>query len=116
MAQGTYAWEHSDTVRETNQMLPLSHNPFEMRSTLPLVPGLEGWCFQKSWFTWLAMACQVVPDSSGCLRCLQSLWPGAGVVQSAGPGAEVWLGRRVAFVHLGRSQPLFLWKSVSLRF
>eukprot|EP00435_Cladocopium_sp_Y103_P043016 s1062_g12.t1 len=23
---------------------------------------------------------------------------GAGVVQSAGPGAEVWLGRRVAFV------------------
>lgn len=27
---------------------------------------------------------------------------GAGVVQSAGPGAEVWLGRRVAFVCLGR--------------
>ena len=26
---------------------------------------------------------------------------GAGVVQSAGPGAEVWLGRRVAFVCLG---------------
>lgn len=26
---------------------------------------------------------------------------GAGVVQSAGPGAEVWLGRRVAFVHKG---------------
>lgn len=26
---------------------------------------------------------------------------GAGVVQSASPGAEVWLGRRVAFVHKG---------------
>ena len=26
---------------------------------------------------------------------------GAGVVESAGQGAEVWLGRRVAFVHLG---------------